>query len=74
MKASTSLEKFDLDKDLFRSLNAHQAFEKTFVRINVDQPLVDPHLPTIPGMCAFAAWALSGRDPEAFCWKRNWPA
>ena len=63
MKRNRSLEKLDLDKDLFRGLNAHQAFEKTFVRIDVDQPLVDSHLPTIPSVSAFATGALSGWDP-----------
>ena len=73
MSANGSLQKFDLDKDLFRSLNAHQAFEKTLVRINIDQPLVDSHFPTIPSVSALATRALSGRDPEAFCRERDWP-
>ena len=58
------LQKFYFYEDLFRGLNAHKAFEETFVRVDVDESLVDAHLPAIPGVCAFAAGALSGWNPE----------
>ncbi len=68
------LKEFYLDENLLRRLNAHEAFEKTFVRINIDQPLVNPHLPTIPSVRSFATRALPRRNPQALGWERNWSA
>ena len=64
-------EKLDLDKHFFRRLNPHQPFQKTFVRVHIDQPLVNPHLPAIPSVRALATRALASWDPQSLGWERN---
>src|SRR5439155_23883713 len=46
--AGASRAKDDLDVDPVRHLNAHELTKGPLVRIEVDEPLVDPHLPAVP--------------------------
>ena len=38
----------DLDGDVVRDLDPHQLAERAFVGVDVDEPLVDAHLPVLP--------------------------
>lgn len=67
-----SLEKFYFYVNFLGGLNSHQTFEKTFIRVHIDESLVNPHLPPVPGMGSFTAWTLSGWDPQSFRWEGDW--
>src|SRR3972149_12050288 len=64
----------DLDVDAVRPLEAHQLAEGTLVRVEVDEPLVDAHLPAVVGLRALSVRALPHGDLEALRRKGDGPA
>src|SRR6266699_6819793 len=45
------LYELNLDKNVIRCPNPHQPFQKSFVRINIDEAFVNPHLPLVECVC-----------------------
>jgi len=54
----------DLDRDVVRDLDAHQLAERAFVGVDVDETLVDAHLPVLPRRGPLAVGGLSGGNLE----------
>src|SRR3989339_1153473 len=54
----------DLDVDAVRDLYPHQLSQGALVRVEVYEPLVDAHLPSVPGLGALAVRALAHRHLE----------
>src|SRR5438874_10787671 len=63
----------DLDVDSVRHLDAHELAQGPFVRIEVDEPLVDPHLPPVPGLAPFAVGGLADGHDETLRRERDRP-
>src|SRR2546427_7094811 len=63
----------DLDVDAVRHLNPHQLPQRALVRVEVDEPLVDPHLPAVPRLAPLAVGGLPHRHDEPFRREGNRP-
>src|SRR5213078_2819656 len=68
----------DLDADeralrQLRHLNAHELTKGPLVRIEVDEPLVDPHLPAVPRLAPLPVGGLPHRHDEPFRRQRDRP-
>src|SRR5207302_1901006 len=61
----------DLDVDSVRHLDAHELAQGPLVRIEVDEPLVDPHLPAVPGLAPFAVGGLADGHDETLRRERD---
>src|SRR5438876_4537921 len=66
-----SRSQHDLDVHAVRHLDAHELPERALVRVEVDEPLVNPHLPAVPGLAALAVGGLADRDDEALRRQRD---
>src|SRR5213080_5230015 len=71
--AGASRAKDDLDVDPVRHLDAHELTKGPLVRIEVDEPLVDPHLPAVPGLAPFAVGGLADGHDEPLRRERDRP-
>src|SRR5213080_279560 len=64
--AGRSASQHDLDVDAVRHLDPHELPQGAFVRVEVDEPLVDPHLPAVPRLTPFAVRRFAHRHDEPF--------
>src|SRR5438309_9244804 len=72
-RGTDSRSQHDLDVDAVGNLDPHQLPQRAFVRIEVDEPLVDPHLPAVPCLAPFAVGRLAHRHHEPFRRERDRP-
>src|SRR3989475_191103 len=63
----------DLDVDAVRHLDAHQLPQRALVRVEVDEPFVDPHLPPVPRLAPLAVRRLPHRHDEPLRWEGDRP-
>src|SRR6266581_4924769 len=71
--ALSSRPQDDLDVHAVRHLDAHQLPQRALVRVEVDEPLVDAHLPAVPRLAALAVGGLADRHEEPLRRKRDRP-
>ena len=64
------LQKFDFDKNILGRPYAHQALQKSLIRVHIDEAFVDPHLPLVPCVGALSTGALARGDIQFLRWKR----
>src|SRR3989442_10454139 len=62
----------DLDVDAVRDLDAHELPQGAFVGVEVDEPLVDPHLPAVPRLAPLAVRRLPHGHDEPLRREGNW--
>ena len=62
---------FYFDVHVFWDVDAHHVAQRPFVAFDVNQPLVDPHLPTLEGFASPAARTLSNGNHHLLGWQRN---
>ncbi len=60
---------YDLDVDVFWDLDPHELAKCPFVGCDVDEPLMHPHFPVIPGCGSVATWTLPCGNDQLLCWK-----
>src|SRR5213594_2618120 len=70
--AGRSASQHDFDVHAVRHLDAHELPQRAFVRVEVDEPLVDSHLPSIPRLAALAVRGLPHRHDEPLRRQRDW--
>ena len=63
--------KHNLDVDTVRNGNPHELPEGTLVGIEIDEPLVDAHLPAIPGLASLSIGGFPAGDLQLLCGKGN---
>ncbi len=51
--------------------NAHNTTHDTFFSINVDEPFVDTHFPSVPSCSSLATRRFQNGNLQSFCWQRN---
>jgi len=61
-----------LDVDAVRDLDPHELPEGALFGIQLDEPLVDAHLPVVPGLRTAAARRLPHGDLEPLCRQGDW--
>src|SRR6059036_3452832 len=66
-----SRSQHDLDIDAVRDLDAHQLPQRALVRVEVDEPFVDSHLPAVPRLAPLAVRRLPHRHDEPLRRERN---
>jgi hypothetical protein len=66
------LNKFNCHVDFFWHANPHYSPHDTFFRVNVYQPFVDAHFPSVPRSGSFAARRLQNWHAKAFCGQWDW--
>ena len=64
----------DLDVDAIGNLDPHELPEGTLVGVQVDEPLVDAHLPAVPGLASLSVGTLPAGYPQLLCGKGYGPA
>src|SRR5213080_63942 len=69
--AGRSASQHDLDVDAVRHLDPHELPQGAFVRVEVDEPLMDPHLPAVPRLAPFAVRGFAHRHDEPFRRQRD---
>ena len=57
--------------DLFRNANPHDSPHDTFFSVNINQPFMNPHFPSVPCRRSFPAGRLQDRYSQTFCRQRN---
>jgi len=57
-------EKFDAYKDLFRHADSHDATHNPLLRVDIDETLMDTHLPLIPSLSPLTARSLEHRNTK----------
>src|SRR5437879_3002483 len=65
------LDELNLDKNVVRGSNPHQPFQKSLVRVHIDESFVNPHLPLVESVCALAGGRFSGWDHQLLGRKGN---
>src|SRR5438876_9320800 len=65
------LDELNLDKNVVRGSNPHQPFQKSLVRVHIDEPFMNPHLPLVESVCALARGRFSGWDHQLLRWEGN---
>src|SRR5438132_14288357 len=65
------LDELNLDKNVVRSTNPHQPFQKSLVRVHIDEPFMNSHLPLVESVCALARVRFSGWDHQLLRWEGN---
>src|SRR3989442_8189641 len=68
-----SRSQHDLDVDAVRHLDAHQLPQRALVRVEVDEPFVDSHLPAVPRLAPLAVGGLPHWHDEPFRREGNRP-
>src|SRR2546425_119736 len=63
----------DLDVHAVRHLNPHELPQSALIRVEVDEPLVDPHLPAVPRLAPLAVRGLPHRHDEPLRRERDRP-
>lgn len=61
----------DLDVDSIGNADPHKLPKSTLIRVKVDEPLVDAHLPPVVGLAAFSVGRFPAGDPQLFGRKGN---
>src|SRR5438445_1754 len=69
--AGRSAWQLDLDVHAVRHLDPHELPQRAFVCVEVDEPLVDPHLPAVPCLAPLPVGGLPHRHDEPFRRERN---
>ena len=64
-------EKLYRDVNFFRNANPHDTPHDTLFSINVDQPLMNAHLPPVPRCGSFSTRRLQHRNLQPFRGQRN---
>src|SRR2546425_6885748 len=67
-----SRSQHDLDVDAVRHLDAHQLPQRALVRVKVDEPLMNPHLPSVPRLAPLAVRGLPHGHDEPLRRERDW--
>jgi hypothetical protein len=65
------LDKFYLNKDVVRGPNSHQPLQESLVRVNIYQPLVNPHLPLVVRIGPLSSWRFASWNDKLLCRERN---
>src|SRR5438105_12743137 len=65
------LDELNLDKNVVRGSNPHQHFQKSLVRVHIDEPFMNSHLPLVESVCALARGRFSGWDHQLLRWEGN---
>jgi len=66
--------KHDLDVDAIGDLDPHELPEGTLIGVQIYEPLVDAHLPAVPGLASLSIGALPAGYLQLLCGKRYRPA
>lgn len=57
--------------DLFRNANPHDSPHHSFFSVNVNQPFMNSHFPSVPCRCSLTARRLQDRHLQTFRRQRN---